>query len=272
MITSSIPILDANILIVDDKPSNLRILSTILTKQGYKVRAIVSGKMALIAAQTMPPDLILLDIKMPDIDGYEICKQLKQNPDTSHIPVIFLSALQDIADKVKAFEVGGVDYIIKPFQFEEVLARVSTHLELQEVKFKLQQLNLELEKTVKQRTIDLKSIEQQLIYESSHDYLTKLPNRSLFLERVELALKRAKKTKNYLFAVLLLDLDRFKVINDSDGHQVGDDLLVAISEKLQTLIRSTDTIARLGGDEFALLLEPISDISETLKITERIRQ
>ncbi|MEA5510714.1 EAL domain-containing protein [Crocosphaera sp. UHCC 0190] len=262
----------ANILIVDDKQANLRILSTMLEKQGYKVRAVMSGGMAIMAAQTMPPDLILLDIKMPDLDGYEVCQQLKKRSETCQIPVIFLSALQDVADKIKAFQVGGVDYITKPFQFEEVLARVSTHLALRTARYQLQQLNLELEQRVKERTLDLEQAQEQLLYDALHDKLTKLPNRSLFLERVERARKRGQEENNYLFAVLLLDLDRFKVINESDGHAVGDRLLIAISRKLETLVSSADTVARLGGDEFAILLDPIDDVNEALRITQQVKE
>ncbi len=120
-----------NILIVDDTPENLTVLRQMLTEQGYRVRPAVSGEIALKAVQTDPPDLILLDIMMPEMDGYEVCGVLKSNDHTSHIPIIFISALTEMKDIVKAFQAGGVDYITKPFQMEEVLARVHTHLELQ---------------------------------------------------------------------------------------------------------------------------------------------
>lgn len=119
-----------NILVVDDTPANLRLLGAMLSDQGYKVRAVVNGEMALTAARSAPPDLILLDINMPDMSGYEVCRALKADERTSAIPVIFVSALDEALDKVKAFEVGGVDYITKPVQFEEVVMRVSTHLKL----------------------------------------------------------------------------------------------------------------------------------------------
>ncbi len=120
-----------NILIIDDAPDNLQLLSQLLNEQGYKVRAVLSGKQAIAAAQASPPNLILLDILMPEMNGYEVCQQLKADDRTSAIPVLFLSALDDANDKVKAFTSGGVDYITKPFQAQEVLARVRTHLELQ---------------------------------------------------------------------------------------------------------------------------------------------
>jgi DNA-binding response OmpR family regulator len=119
-----------NILIIDDNPDNLRLLSNMLTEQGYKARSATNGKLALASVHSAPPDLILLDITMPSMNGYEVCKQLKADEQTRDIPVIFISALDEVLDKVKAFSVGGVDYITKPFQFEEVLARVKTHLAL----------------------------------------------------------------------------------------------------------------------------------------------
>ncbi|TAN70601.1 MAG: two-component system response regulator [Methylobacter sp.] len=120
----------ADILIVDDTLANLQLLSSLLKEQGYKVRPANSGALALQAVAKKKPDLILLDIKMPEMNGYEVCAALKDNPETENIPVLFISALNDVADKIKAFNVGGLDYINKPFQFEEVKARVATHLQL----------------------------------------------------------------------------------------------------------------------------------------------
>jgi CheY-like chemotaxis protein len=134
-----------DILIVDDIPENLRILFTILSEQEYDVRRVINGKQALIAAKSDPPDLILLDIKMPDMDGYEVCQQLKASERTASIPVIFLSALDEPLDKVKAFAVGGVDYITKPFNLEEVLARVKTQIGLQRIQQQLRAKNQALE-------------------------------------------------------------------------------------------------------------------------------
>jgi two-component system, NtrC family, sensor kinase len=146
-------------LVVDDTPDNLRLLVGILADQGYKVRPVPSGKLALSAAQGMPPDLILLDIKMPEMDGYEVCEQLKSDPRTAEIPVIFLSALNDVFDKVRAFQVGGVDYITKPFQAEEVGMRIKTHLTICALKNSLQQRNQDLEQTLHQ----LQTTQDQLI-------------------------------------------------------------------------------------------------------------
>ena len=131
--------LKGNILVVDDNPANLRLLSNMLTEQGYKVRSVINGQMALTATRAAAPDLILLDINMPDMNGYEVCRTLKTDEATQDIPVIFISALDEIDDKIKAFAIGGVDYVTKPFQFEEVLARVETHLALRDLQRQLEQ-------------------------------------------------------------------------------------------------------------------------------------
>jgi len=133
-----------DILVVDDKPANVRLLSSMLTEQGYKVRSVISGSMALTAARAAPPDLILLDVKMPEMDGYQVCQQLKADEKTRDIPIIFISALDDAQDKVQAFAVGGVDYVTKPFQVPEVLARVETHLALRNLQKQLQVANAKL--------------------------------------------------------------------------------------------------------------------------------
>ena len=135
----------ATIQIVDDKPENLTLLSSVLVKHGYEVRTSINGTLALASAQKHPPDLILLDIMMPELSGYEVCQQLKADERTQEIPVIFLSALAETLDRVKAFSTGGVDYITKPFQVEEVLARVETHLTIRNLQKKLQEKNAQLE-------------------------------------------------------------------------------------------------------------------------------
>ncbi|WP_204103513.1 MULTISPECIES: adenylate/guanylate cyclase domain-containing protein [Spirulina sp. CCY15215] len=140
-----------DILAIDDVPNNLRILSSLLSQKGYKVRSVISGEMALKAAQSAPPDLILLDINLPRMDGYEVCQKLKQNEITRDIPVIFISALSDVLDKVKAFAVGGVDYITKPFQFAEVVVRVENQLRLRRLQKELESQNTQLVKENRDR-------------------------------------------------------------------------------------------------------------------------
>jgi putative two-component system response regulator len=161
----------SNLLIVDDTPANLRLLSSMLTEEGYKVRSVLNGQMALTAAKTAPPDLILLDINMPDMNGYQVCQQLKADKSISDIPVIFISALDELQDKVKAFAAGGMDYITKPFQLEEVLARVRTHLtlrntqrQLEAARSELLETNHHLEQRVQQQVLQLYSSQLATIF------------------------------------------------------------------------------------------------------------
>ncbi len=142
-----------SILIVDDTPINLRILSTILSKKGYKIRQALRGKLALMTIEKDAPDIILLDISMPEMDGYEVCSQIKANPITYEIPVIFISALDDTSAKVKAFEVGGADYITKPFKSQEVLARIENQIKIRELQKQLTEQNFQLQKIAEREKI-----------------------------------------------------------------------------------------------------------------------
>src|SRR6202011_419862 len=135
----------AGILVVDDTPANLQVLAGMLKDRGYKVRPAPSGKLALLAAQRDPPDLILLDINMPEMNGYEVCEHLKADDNLKGIPIIFISALTEPLDKVKAFAIGGVDYLTKPFQMEELHARVETHLKLRRLQIELEEYSRHLE-------------------------------------------------------------------------------------------------------------------------------
>lgn len=281
-----------NLLIVDDTLNNLRLLSNSLIEEGYKVRGVTNGQMAITAAKTIPPDLILLDIKMPDMDGYEVCKQLKADAQTQDIPVIFLSALDDVFDKVKAFQVGGIDYITKPFHLEEVIARIENQLALTQAKAEITKLNSELEHRVQVRTEQLQDmnqklistnkkleseiserqkIQQKLLHMASHDALTGLPNRVWFMDCLIQALDRFKSDKDYQFAILFMDCDRFKMVNDSLGHLVGDHVLISVARRLQSCLRSTEVLARFGGDEFAILMHQIESVQIAINLAQKIQ-
>ncbi|MGC9505301.1 diguanylate cyclase domain-containing protein [Baaleninema sp.] len=255
-----------DILIVDDVPENLQVLFAMLSESGYEVRRVINGKQAITAAQVDPPDLILLDIRMPDLDGYTVCEKLKSYSETSEIPVIFLSALDRVLDKVKAFSVGGVDYITKPFQTEEVLVRVQTQLTIQQQKKLLEREISERKKA----EIALQEANQKLKKLANLDGLTQVANRRCFDEYFESEWRRLARDRHPL-ALLLCDVDRFKLYNDTYGHLAGDDCLRTIAEVMtQAVRRPADLVARYGGEEFAIVL-PNTPERGALRVAERLQ-
>lgn len=294
----------STILIVDDVPENLRLLSAALSDAGYEVRSAINGSVALMSAAHEPPDLILLDVTMPRMDGFEVCRRLKSEAATAEIPVIFISALGEVIDKVTAFEVGGVDYVTKPFQIREVLARVNSQLELGFLKQQLQrqnqqlqsslveqkqaaaqvrQLNLELEQRVTERTRQLLIVNEtlkaeiqerqqaqtKLLHLAMYDPLTGLANRTLLLERLNHALKHCQTDGPQTVAVVLLDCARFEMITDTLGHLRGDQLLIQIADRLCSTVSEDSLVARLRGDEFAILLDIPLDIERFVETVQR---
>lgn len=267
----SLPVVaQIDILIVDDVLENIRLLSTMLDCNGYQTRKATNGAMALTAVETTLPSLILLDVRMPNMSGYQVCQHLKSNPRTAHIPVIFLSAADDITNKIEAFKVGGADYITKPFHIEEVLARIQNQLAMITAQQTIYQLNAQLEGRVKERTQQLETANSQLSKLAFRDPLTWLPNRALLMERLQEALNQQQANPDDQFAVFYLDCDRFKPVNDSLGHQAGDELLIAISERLNSVLRQEDFLARLGGDEFVILLGKLEDARYATQVADRI--
>lgn len=178
------PDIRGNILLVDDTPDNLRLLSTMLTEQGYEVRSVINGAMALMGVQAEPPDLILLDINMPQMNGYEVCQRLKVGDRTREIPVIFISALEDVLDKVKAFAVGGVDYITKPFQVEEVLVRIENQLTICRLRKQLQEQNAQLQQQMLELQ-ELNSLKEEFLHAVSHDLRTPIMGTLLVLKNLQ---------------------------------------------------------------------------------------
>ncbi|MEC4806645.1 MAG: EAL domain-containing protein [Jaaginema sp. PMC 1080.18] len=275
-----------DILIVDDIAANVRLLAELLTKNDYKVRGVTNGTAALKAIEAQPPDLVLLDINMPNISGYEVCKTLKADVKTNHIVVIFISALDEVLDKVEAFNVGGSDYITKPFDVAEILVRIENQLGLQAAKAEIRQLNRELEARVRDRTAALEAANQQLQQEISerqkaqeqllhlafHCVLTGLPNRAWFMQHLEAALNRVQQNPERRFAVLFLDCDRFKIVNDSLGHLAGDRLLIAVARRLRNRLQPDEILARLGGDEFIILLENVERIPQAIQVAQKIQK
>jgi two-component system, sensor histidine kinase and response regulator len=173
-----------DILVVDDTPANLQLLTGMLKKHGYRVRPVPGGKLALQAVQQVKPDLILLDINMPEMNGYEVCEQLKADAAWKEIPVLFISALDETVDKIKAFAVGGVDYVTKPFQFEEVEARVQTHLKLRRLQLELARQNRQLQENYEQLK-KLEDLQDSLTHMIIHDMRSPLMGLSGNLEILE---------------------------------------------------------------------------------------
>ena len=247
----------SDILIVDDNPANLDLLSGLLREHGFRFRVTTSGRRAITAAQTSRPALIMLDITMPDMDGYAVCTELKADPRTCQIPVIFISALDEAMDKVKAFRAGAADYVAKPFHFEEVMARIEHQLQIANLKTDLELRNSELiakNELLEAVSRDLQKANDELASLSMTDALTGIPNRRQFHKVIEAEWSRAQRSGQPL-AVMMIDVDFFKLYNDAYGHQLGDDCLTRIARALRIgLNRAGDFIGRYGGEEFVAIL------------------
>lgn len=240
----------SNILIVDDVPTNLTILAQTLRDQGFTVWVATSGNAALKQLAHGLPDLILLDIQMPGMNGLETCAKLKADLRTQDIPVIFMSALSEQANKVEGLSLGAVDYITKPFQEAEVLARVKVHLSIREL---TQNLQREIEER-KRVEAELAKANASLHRLAHIDGLTQVANRYRFDQDMEQVWRRLQRDHEPL-SLILCDVDYFKLFNDHYGHQVGDDCLRQVALAIQKAVhRPDDLVARYGGEEFAIVL------------------
>ena len=233
------------ILIVDDEPINIKLLANEL-KVDYDVVFALSGEAALkIVKSGEPVDLILLDIMMPGINGYEVCKELKTSPQTKNTPVIFITTMSQEEDETKGLEIGAVDYITKPFSMAIAKARVKTHIELKQHRDRLEKL-------------------------SSMDGLTGISNRRRFDEALAREWKRAVR-HNTVLSLIMIDIDYFKAFNDSYGHLAGDECLKRVAATLvQSTKRPSDLVARYGGEEFVALL-PRTDRDGALCIAKEMQ-
>jgi diguanylate cyclase (GGDEF)-like protein len=259
----------SRILIVDDTPQNIDVLQATLVEIDADLLIATHGARALDLAQRLQPDLILLDVMMPGMDGFEVCAQLKADPRTAEIPVIFCTARVD--DVARGFAVGGADYITKPLQPDEVRARVRHQLERRQLLRQLRDLNRVLEDKVRERTADLTLANQQLRHEinerrymqdrlgylASHDFVTRLHNRGALDAHVTQLLARLQRQAAPAgpAVMLLIDIDQFRLVNESCGCVAGDELLRQFADLLGGLLRRGDFLARLGGDQFAVVSE-----------------
>lgn len=233
------------ILIVDDISSNIQVLANAL-QADYRIKVATSGQRALeICRSESPPDLILLDIMMPDMDGYEVCRELKSDAETSSIPIIFVTALSDVSDEEKGLNLGAVDYITKPFHLPIVKVRVRNHLNLK--------------------------LKTDLLEEMSHiDGLTHIANRRNFDEVLDKEARRVARIAQPI-SLIMLDIDFFKLFNDNYGHGLGDECLMQVAKAMRGVIkRPNDLLARYGGEEFAVIL-PETPLEGALKVAEELR-
>ncbi len=230
------------IMLIEDNCLTLNQIGDFLRAQGYQVIPCQHCEEAVTLLNEVTPDLIILDIIMPDLDGYEFCGWIRAHPRLKMVPVVFLTARDRTEDKITGFKIGGDDYITKPFSMEELLARIEVIL---------------------QRMDNFHEL-------SMRDELTNAFNRRYFKERLHEEIHRVKRTGRP-FSVILLDIDYFKRINDQHGHYVGDYVLIQFVSFLRNHLRRTDLVARLGGEEFVLLL-PDTSSEKAFLMAERLRK
>jgi len=238
------------ILVVDDSRTQLEWLVAVLQREGFDVRSAATGKEAILKVRTDPPDLVLLDMILPDMDGLEVLRLIKARPDDQFIPVIILSVKSDLDSKVAGLRIGADDFLAKPFAEAEILARCAAMLRI---------------KTLQDQ---LRATQRKLEEQSITDGLTGLKNRRLFDERLDEEFRRAQRYSDPV-SLIMVDLDHFKQVNDRLGHQMGDVVLREAAACIRASIRDPDICARYGGEEFAVIL-PKTHLSGALAVAERI--
>jgi diguanylate cyclase len=246
-----------SILIVDDEPNNFDVIETLLSQENYRLHYAANGQEAIAFLPTFAPDLILLDVMMPGMDGIEVCRYIKSIPQWEAVPIIMVTALSTKQALAECLTTGADDFISKPLEHLELKARVRSMLRISKQYQQLASFNNQLEIAVQQRTAQL----QTMIFQ---DALTKLPSRAFLLQKLEEILQSGQSS----CAVVYLDCDQFKLINSSFGHAVGNQLIITIAERLQEQISPDDILARMGEDEFCFLL----DLNRNPKMLEQFIQ
>jgi two-component system cell cycle response regulator len=247
------------VLVVDDLPDNVEILRARLESRGYEVVTASNGEEALSAVHSAPPQLILCDVMMPGIDGYEVARRLKRDESLPFIPIILVTALGETEHIVQGLNTGADDYISKPYHFQELEARVRAMLRIKRLQDELDQKNRELEVANKR----LRKL-------SITDGLTGLYNHRHVHELLRDEFERSRRSEEPL-AVCMLDLDRFKAVNDTYGHPTGDVILYETARILDETAREIDMVGRYGGEEFIAIL-PNTDEDEAGRFAERVRR
>ena len=259
------------ILIIDDMPANLMTLGSVLSTD-FDIQTATSGLKGLALAAQSLPDLVLLDVMMADMDGYETCRRFKADPRLRTVPIIFITAMTDVDSENMGLSLGAADYITKPINVEIARLRVRNLIERENLRKEVEAYRDYLEELVQARSLAL-SIAQvhatNLEGIAYYDPLTGAHNRRLLVDRLAKALSHAKRTGR-LVAVCYLDLDGFKPVNDRLGHDAGDQLLCEVTKRIQAILRAYDTLARVGGDEFVVLLCDIERATECYDILARV--
>lgn len=269
----------ATVLVVDDNTENIKLAAHYLREEGYRIAFSTDGEKTLSMAGQTVYDLILMDVMMPDIDGYETCRRLKKIPEYRDVPVIFLTARTDKESIVQGFHAGGADYLTKPFHGEELVLRVQTHLELKRSREKLEELNAELQKELlsgikltdelNRSREELQRANKQLHEMATTDPLTGMMNRRRMLDFLEYEETRMKRHQTP-YTLIMCDIDHFKSINDTYGHDAGDAVLRNVARLFQDSIRKQDKASRWGGEEFLLLL-PETGSDGAFTLAEKLR-
>ena len=253
------PDTSARILIVDDHEDNVELLRARLESWGFETLSATDGQEALTMIETKLPDLVLLDIMMPKIDGIEVARRVKNNPDLPFIPIIMQTALDSTENKVEGLEAGADDYITKPIDFPELKARVKSMLRIKR-----------LQEEIEERERELMEANQRLRHMSQTDALTGLDNRRHIETRIEEMFEHAKRLGEP-FSCVMVDLDKFKSVNDEYGHQAGDAVLRQLAKILKHEVREIDHAGRYGGEEFILLLTG-TVLDAAVTFAERVRK
>lgn len=247
------------ILIVDDDANIINLLAKRLTQEGFDVLSTKDGKSGIEIASSKIPDIILLDLLMPEISGKDVLRELKNNPDTAGIPVIIVSAVADTEDKIDGLSLGANDYIVKPFRFQEVIARINTQLRISTLQRELEHKHndlLEKNKLLKKLAVT--------------DPLTGLYNKGYLLKRLRSEIARSSRYAEPISG-MMIDIDFFKKINDTYGHLVGDEVLKHIARIIKEMARTIDIVTRYGGEEFFVIC-PNTTLEGIVNLAERIRE
>ena len=242
----------ARIVVADDSPTIRAVLSSALRQVGYDVHEAHDGEQALARIRELRPQLALLDIEMPGMDGREVLRRAKEDPETAGVPIIFLTARVEAADVVSSLEEGAYDYLRKPVEQSELIARVHAALRTKGLEDELLRRNEELDRL------------------ASTDHLTGVYNRRVMGAELTRLVARAKRHERP-FSVVVLDVDHFKAVNDTHGHEAGDAVLVTLTRRVAARLRADDLVGRWGGEEF-LVLAPETDLDGAVALAEDLRE